>query len=135
MDPKLDKVVKPGQVAKTLSIAYTDLPDLGRLWTKRDVRELQQAKPDWLTAARRRHAAATEARTAARAQHLAATLDRLGYDAPDEGTTEQAIAYIDPARTHLMIATDCSEEEADRAAWLLWPDSMGAEAAEEHEPE
>lgn len=61
---------------------------------------------------------------------LVATFARLGYDAADLGTVEQAVLYIDGARTHLMVETRCSEDEADHAAWKLWPKSMEAEEAE-----
>lgn len=135
MPANLDKVVKPSWAAKVLSIDYSDLPKLDRLWTKRDVRLLRDSRPDWLTEARRRHAAnGQQARAAngqqareARAAELDAALARLGYDAPDLGTVDQAVLYIDGALTHLMIETRCSEDEADQAAWRRWPKAMAAE--------
>jgi hypothetical protein len=127
MPANLDKVVKPGWAAKVLSIDYSDLPKLDRPWTKRDVRALRDSKPDWLTEARRRHAASVRQASEARQAELDATLTRLGYDAPDLGTLDQALLYIDGALIHLMSVTRCSEDEADRAAWRRWPRSMAAE--------
>ena len=37
-----------GTAAKRLSIAVSDLPDLGRTWTARDVTEAQRNRPEWL---------------------------------------------------------------------------------------
>jgi hypothetical protein len=124
---KLDKVVKPSWAAKVLSIDHSDLPTLDRPWTKRDVRSLRDSTPDWLTEARRRHAASMQQAGEARAAELDAALVRLGYNAPDLGTVDQAALYIDVALTHLMTETRCSEDEADRAAWRRWPKSMAAE--------
>ncbi|MET8311365.1 hypothetical protein [Micromonospora sp. NPDC005173] len=127
MPAKLDKVVKPRWAAKVLGIDYADLPKLDRPWTQRDVRSLRDSRPDWLTDARRRHAASVQQASEARAAELDVALARLGYDAPDLGTVDQAVLYIDGALTHLMIETRCSEDEADRAAWRRWPTSMAAE--------
>ena len=127
MPTKLDRIVKPGWAAKVLCIDYADLPKLDHPWTKRDVRKLQQAKPEWLTAARCRHSAARAAKAAARLAELDTALVRLGCTAPDAGTVDQAVLYIDGACTHLMIDTGCSEDEADRAAWQRWPKSMSAD--------
>ncbi len=128
MPAKLDKVVKPGWVAKVLSIDDSDLPKLDRPWIRRDVRSLRDSKPDWLTDARRRHATHVQEASQARAAELDAALARLGYDAPDLGTLDQAVLYIDGALTHLMTETACCQDEADRAAWRRWPKSMTAEA-------
>ena len=58
---------------------------------------------------------------------LEVKLARLDYDAADLRTLNQAVRYIDGARTHLMtVNTRCSE--ADRAAWRRWPKSVAAEA-------
>ena len=126
MAAKLDKVVKPGWAAKVLCIDYAELPRLDHPWTKRDVHELRQAKPEWLTDARRRYATARETQAATEAAELDAALVRLGYTAPDAGTVDQAIHYIDPAMTHLMCQTRCTEDDAERAAWRRWPTSMTA---------
>ncbi len=124
---KLDKVVKPSWAAKVLGIAYSDLPKLDHPWTGRDVWTLRDSKPDWLTEARRRHGKNQQEAAEARTTELAAAFGRLGYHAPDLGTLDQAIFYLDGARIHLMTETHCSEDEADRAAWRLWPKSMAAE--------
>lgn len=130
MPTNLDKVVKPSWAAKALGIAYSDLPKLDRPWTKGDIRKLRDGKPDWLTDARRRHGKDQQEAAEARLTELVAAYERLGYDAPDLGTLDQAIFYLDIARTHLMAETRCSEDEADRAAWRLWPRSMAAEEAD-----
>lgn len=127
MPAKLDQVVKPKWAAKVLAIDYADLPKLDRPWTKQDVRSLRDSRPDWLTEARRRHAASVQQASQARAAELDVALARLGYNAPDLGTVDQAVLYIDGALTHVMIETRCSEDEADRAAWRRWPKSMAAE--------
>ncbi|MFF0370108.1 hypothetical protein [Micromonospora sp. NPDC005087] len=127
MPAKLDKVVKPRWAAKVLGIDYADLPKLDRPWTQRDVRSLRDSRPGWLTEARRRRAASVQQASEARAAELDVALARLGYDAPDLGTADQPVLYIDGALTHLMIETRCSEDESDRAAWRRWPKSMAAE--------
>ncbi|WP_143728114.1 hypothetical protein [Micromonospora cremea] len=127
MPAKLDKVVKPRWAAKVLGIDYADLPKLDRPWTKRDVRSLRDSRPGWLTEARRRHATRVQQANESRAAELDAELARLGYDAPDLGTVDQAALYIDGALTHLTTVTRCSEDEADRAAWRRWRKSMAAE--------
>ncbi|SCL21108.1 hypothetical protein GA0074692_1087 [Micromonospora pallida] len=127
---KLDKVVKPSWAARVLCIDHSDLPKLDRPWTKGDVRELRDSNPAWLTEARQRYATRRQQESETRMAELAAEFARLGYDEPDQGTLDQAMHYIDGARTHLMIATDCSETEADRAAWRVWPKSMAAEDAD-----
>jgi hypothetical protein len=43
---------------------------------------------------------------------------------------DRQVRYLGGARTHLMCVTHCSEDEADRAAWLRWPKSMAAEEAD-----
>ena len=45
-------------------------------------------------------------------------------------TLNQAVLYLDGARTHLMCVTGCSEDEADHVAWRRWPDSMAADEAD-----
>jgi hypothetical protein len=55
------------------------------------------------------HRAAVHAANEKRIAELDAALTRLGYDAADHGTLEQAVLYADGARTHLMIETGCSE--------------------------
>jgi hypothetical protein len=130
MPTEPDKVVKPGWAAKVLGIAYSDLPKLDHPWTKADVRKLRDSKPDWLTEARRRHGRNQQEAAEARTAELVATFARLGYDAPDLGTLDQAMFYLDDARTHLMTETHCCEDEADRAAWRVWPKSMAAEEAD-----
>lgn len=127
MPANLDKPVKPSRAAKVLSIDYADLPKLDRPWTKRDIRALRDAKPQWLTQARRQHADRRQREREERIAGLDETLGRLGYDAPDLGTLDQAVHYIDGARTHLMTETRCSEEDADAAAWRRWPKSMAEE--------
>jgi hypothetical protein len=129
MPAKLDKPVKPSWAAKVLGIDYSDLPKLDHPWTKGDVRSLRDSRPDWLTEARR-HATRKQQAGEARSAELDAELARLGYDAPDLGTLDQAVLYLDGARTHLMTVTRCSEDEADRAAWRRWPKSMAAEEAD-----
>jgi len=130
MFPKLGKVVKPRWAAKVLGIARSDLPKLDRPWTKGDVRSLRDSRPDWLTEARRRHGKAQQAAGEARIAELVGEFARLGYTDPDLGTLDQAVLCLDGARTHLMCVTHCSEDEADRAAWLRWPKSMAAEEAD-----
>ena len=110
-----------------LHIGVTDLPELSGAWTKQDVRRLRQERPQWLTDARRLHAATREAHAAEIAARLDAAPVRLGYTAEDAGTVEQAALYVDFACTHLMIDTGCTEEEADRAVWRRWPRSLAAE--------
>jgi hypothetical protein len=127
---KLDTVVKTGWAAKVLGIDCADLPKLDHPWTKRDVRRLRDDRPQWLTEARRRHAKRVAAASRAKAERLAADLAELGYTAPDLGTLDQAVLYIDGARTHLVTATRCSERDADTAAWLRWPRSMACEEAD-----
>jgi hypothetical protein len=39
--------------AQRLCIGVADLPDIGRLWTSRDVAEVQRVRPDWLRCARK----------------------------------------------------------------------------------
>jgi hypothetical protein len=114
-------------VAKVLGIAYSDLPKLDHRWTKGEVRKLRDGKPDWLTEARRRHGRTQQEAAEAKTAELVAAFARLGYDAADLATLDQAIVYVDGARTHLIAETRCSEDEADRAAWRLWPKSMAAE--------
>jgi hypothetical protein len=75
----------------------------------------------------RRHAASVQQASDARCAELDAALTRLGYDAPDLGTLDQALLYIDGALTHLMTAARCCRDEADRAAWRRWSKSMAAE--------
>ncbi|WP_432992402.1 hypothetical protein [Dactylosporangium sp. CA-233914] len=127
---KPGKAAQSSWAAKVLGIDYGDLPNLGRPWTKGDVRALRDSKPEWLTEARRRHSVRKQEAAEARTAELVAAFERLGYDAPDLGTLDQALLYIDGARIHLMSETRCSEGEADRAAWRRWPRSM---AAEEHD--
>ena len=127
MPARLDTVVEPSWAAKVLYIDYADLPTLDRPWTKRDVRSRRDSTPDWLSDARRRHATRVQEASEARAAGLDAALARLGYDAPDLGTVEQAVLYIDFALTHLMTETRCCQDEADRAGWRRWPKSMAAE--------
>ncbi|MBQ0905495.1 hypothetical protein [Micromonospora sp. U21] len=119
--------MKPSWAAKVLGIDDADLPKLDRPWSQRDVRSLRESRPDWLIEARRRHAGSVQQASEARAAELDAELARLGYDAPDLGTVDQAALYIDDAVTHLTTVTRCSEDEADRAAWRRWPKSMAAE--------
>jgi hypothetical protein len=130
MPTNLDKVVKPSWAAKVLGIAYCDLPKLDHPWAKGDVWKLRDSKPGWLTEARRRHGNNQQETAEARMTELVAAFARLGYDAPDLATLDQAIDYLDGARTYLMTQTHCSEDEADRAAWRLWPKSMAAEEAD-----
>ena len=107
MPAKLDTVVQPSWAAKVLYIDHADLPTLDRPWTKRDVRALRDSTPDWLSDARRRQATRVQEASEARAAELDAALARLGYDAPDLGTVEQAVLCIDFALTHLMAETRC----------------------------
>ncbi|WP_124821272.1 hypothetical protein [Micromonospora ureilytica] len=79
MSARLDKVVKSRWAAD-----YADLPKLNRLWTQRGVRSLPDSRPDWLTEARRRHAATRQQISEARAAELEVALTRLGYDADGE---------------------------------------------------
>ena len=116
--------------AKVLAIAGQDLPKLDHPWTKGDVRALRDSKPDWLTEARRRYAARVREANEARAARLDIALARLGYDAADLGTLDQAVLYIDGAQTHLMTVTGCSEADAELAAWRRWPKSMAAEQSD-----
>jgi hypothetical protein len=119
--------MKPGRAAKVLGIDYADLPRLDRPWTKRDVRALCGDRPQWLTDARRRYATGVQQEREERITRLDDAMTRLGYNAPDAGTLDQAVLYIDPARTHLMTETKCTEGDADAVAWRRWPGSMTEE--------
>jgi len=130
---KIDRLDRPvgGGPAKALSIDPADLPALGRPWTKRDVRDLRAARPGWLIEARKRHGAAVAAAAKARAEALAAkalvlsqTLVSLGYAQEDQGTEDQFYLHVERAILHLRFAQKCTEEEAEAAAWLLWPMTM-----------
>lgn len=89
--------------------------------------KLDNSKPDRLADARRGHATRVQEASQARAAELDAALARLGYNAPDLATVDQAVRCIDLALTHLMTETGCSKDEADRGAWRRWPKSMTAE--------
>jgi hypothetical protein len=123
----LDKVVKPEWAAKVLGIDYCDLPKLDRPWTKRVVGALRDERPQWLTEARRRHAARAARQWEERIAQLDVVLTRLGYNDPDLGTVDQAVLYIDGAVTHLMTEVRCAEGDAEAVAWRRWPKSMSAE--------
>jgi hypothetical protein len=126
-----DRKVTRAWAAKVLGIGPDDLPD--GPWTKRHVRELRQARPEWLTQARRAWPAARQQAKSARTEELAAQLRALGYDAPDLGSVDQAFGYIEGACLGLQHAVGCSEQEADDAARALWPRSMSAYDAYDEE--
>ena len=130
----LDKPVKGGP-AKALAIDPSDLPQLHRPWTKRDVVELRNARPEWLTAARRRHAAARDAAATAKTESLAQRLRDLGYGDADAGTLDFYFGRVDGAMTHLQCTTKCTDGDADNAARVLWPKTMAvADDYEDDEP-
>ena len=114
------KPLKRAAAAARLSIEVIDLPDLGRQWTKADVLRLRRERPDWLTVARRRHAAEQKRRAERRCKELAAMLDAAGFSRPDDGS-DNMIPYADDAYMYLLMVKKVSDADAQRAVEARWP--------------
>lgn len=111
-----DATLKPGKVAARLAIDYHDLPWRDGPWTKR-------------AEARRRYGTRKEREARERRDYLDSVFTERGWNAPDEGTVEQACIYALCAVLDVTFATDCSYHDAESAAERRWPKSMAAEEA------
>jgi hypothetical protein len=119
------KPLKPRQAADRLGIAIKDLPDFGRPLTNADVRALRAERPDWLTVARRRFGAASQAR--AQAAHeatlaLSRRIEEAGWVTANDGT-DAAIALYDALalRAHHEWGVDL--DQAYEAVDVLLPET------------
>lgn len=114
----MSKRLSPAQAAARLSVSVEALPH-GGPWTREEVRSLCAGRPDWLTRARREHAAFKDAEAARKRRAVDAILDDGGYTAPDTGRDE-VILYADEALLFLLrhgVPRDDAEAAVDRR----WP--------------
>lgn len=125
------KPLKARAAAARLNIDIDDLPDLGRRWIKADVLRLRRERPQWLTAARRRHAVEQQRRAEQRSRELAAMLDAGGFTRPDDGSDEM-IPYADDAYMYLLMVKKVRDAEAQRAVDARWP-SVAADEFDDDE--
>jgi hypothetical protein len=117
------KPLRPRHAAGQLNIATEDLPDLGRPWTRDDVRALRDERPEWLTEARRRFAAAAAARYAAEreaALELSRRIEEAGWVTAADGS-DQAIALYDKIALRAHYAWGVDTDLAYAAADILLP--------------
>jgi hypothetical protein len=114
------KPLKARAAAARLNVDIDDLPDLGRRWTHVDVLRLRRERPDWLTAARRRHAVERQRRAEQRGKELAVMLDAGGFTRPDDGSDEM-IPLADDAYIYLLMVKKVLDAEAQRAVEARWP--------------
>ncbi|WP_179295717.1 hypothetical protein [Mycobacterium avium] len=73
------KQLGPEIAAQRLCIGLTDLPDLGRPWTGRDVADAQRSRPEWLKCAR---TARAEEDRLHKARRDAVRARRIGFEYP-----------------------------------------------------
>lgn len=89
--------LKQPQAAGRLNIAAKDLPDLGRPWSRDDVRALHADPPEWLTEARQRLATVTAAGHQSDREavlKLSRRIQSAGWVTAEDGT-DQAVALYD----------------------------------------
>jgi hypothetical protein len=114
----MGKQLSSGQAAARLNIAVADLPRKGA-WTREEVRDLRAERPEWLTQARRAHAARKDEQAARRRMAIEALLDKGGYTAPDTGRDDM-IVYADEALLYLLRCC-VAHEDAEAAVERRWP--------------
>ncbi|MDT5050091.1 MAG: hypothetical protein QOG75_5995 [Mycobacterium sp.] len=114
------KPLKASAAAARLNVDIDDLPDLGRRWTKSDVLRLRRQRPEWLIAARRRHAVEQNRRAEQRSKELAGMLDAGGFTRPDDGS-DQMVPYADDAYMYLLMVKKVPDADAQRAVDARWP--------------
>lgn len=92
------KQLRPEVAAQRLCIGVTDLPDLERPWTGRDVADTQRSRPEWLKCAR---AARAEEDRLCKARRDAVSARRIGFEYP--AMTAEATDFArDFARANLL---------------------------------
>jgi hypothetical protein len=114
------KPLRSAAAAARLHIAFDDLLDLGRRWTRADVLRLRRERPDWLTAARRRHAVEHKRRAEQRSKEVAGLLDAGGFTRPDDSSDEM-VPYADDAYLYLLMVKEVPDAEARRVVEARWP--------------
>ena len=81
---------------------------------------LRRQRPDWLAAARRRHAVEHKRRAQQRSKELAGMLDAGGFTRPDDGSDEM-IPYADDAYGCLLMVKKVPDAQAQRVVEARWP--------------
>ena len=119
--------------AKRLCIEVTDLPDLGKPWTGRDVTDVQRSRPEWLRCARKALGAARAEEERQRKARVDVVLARrTGFEYPSV-TAVAADFARDFAKTNLLAflhdAVDTLAADTYRVT-VVYTGQSGDESAE-----
>ena len=119
----LDKPLNGG-AAKRFGVTPSELPDLGRPWTRREVLAARRSRPQWLRDAQSRYTAEREAASRRREQQAVARLGAWGY----VGSAERMDAAFMEGDTAYLRLLHAGVDEKTAAfvcvqRWPCWDES------------